>query len=818
MTSTEPPRTYNGDLADPPKALEPLCFMPHWVTWRWQQGTDGKAWTKPPFRAADPDRHAANNDPSTWSPRPAAVAAVLAGKANGIGFVLTNTEIAAVDLDKCRDLKTGAIDAWAQEIVDAAPGAYVEATVGGAGLRIIGIATGTEAHRRFSVAGREGAGVEVYRRATRYVTVSGLEIGKCAELPNIDALIDDIIADHDTKETASVSTGAAAGGNGFDDIDSLIKHGAQEGQRSEAFARCVWSLAGQGLSEDEIEKELGRYPDGIGAKYGKRLRREVERCYTKWQQQGQRTAAAAGVTSSSPHTWDDPDTSILDDRRGELPEFPLDVLSPPWQEWATNAAHGAGCAVDHVMVPLLAVASSLIGTARRVQASKSWSEPMTCWTAIVGASGAGKTPGLDVSKRALALIEQERQTKIAELRRAHETNAERAKAKFKAWKDAVEEATKKGLATPPMPSDADVPDDFVPPRLFVADATVQKLAVLLQARPCGTLLINDELAALFLNMTRYANGGSDREFWLESWNGKSYPVERMGRTLSIPHLLIGITGGFQPDKLARSFKGDADGLYTRLLFGWPAKPPYRPLTDAVEEVEPEFMNSLIRLIDLTADDGGDLIVTAVPLTAEARASFEEFRKDVHAGHSVLDGREGEWWAKMPAHVLRLAGTLAYLDWARRTAGQPIVVAEPNKVEKVFLDAAVRLVRDYFWPHARAALRQIGLSEHHANARKVLLWLQVNNRDEVSREEVRRTALTRSLDADTTERLLATLVRAGWLRLTTNLTGGRPSRRWQVNPKLLTDLSGGKGGKGGKSLLRTLSALPALSAGQWEQEK
>ena len=79
------------------------------------------------------------------------------------------------------------------------------------------------------------------------------------------------------------------------------------------------------------------------------------------------TTQAGGA---SPHSWDDPDTSILDDRRGDLPAFPLDVFSPSWQTWATNAAHGAGSAVDHVVVPLLAVASSLVGTARRVQASK----------------------------------------------------------------------------------------------------------------------------------------------------------------------------------------------------------------------------------------------------------------------------------------------------------------------------------------------------------------------------------------------------------------------------------------------------------------
>ena len=190
----------------------------------------------------------------------------------------------------------------------------------------------------------------------------------------------------------------------------------------------------------------------------------------------------------------------------------------------------------------------------------------------------------------------------------------------------------------------------------------------------------------------------------------------------------------------------------------------------------------MRLINLTADDD-DLIVTPVPLSSQARASFEQFRKEVDTGHAALDGREGEWWAKAPAHVLRLAGTLAYLDWARRTAGQAIVVDEPNRIEKTFLDAAVRLVRDYFWPHARAALRQVGLSEQHTNARRVLRWLRVNHKTEVSREEVRQYGLGRTLDADGTEKLLAGLVKAGWLRLVTTTTGGRPSRRWLVNPKL-----------------------------------
>ena len=72
-------------------------------------------------------------------------------------------------------------------------------------------------------------------------------------------------------------------------------------------------------------------------------------------------------------------------------------------------------------------------------------------------------------------------------------------------------------------------------------------------------MIRDEQAGLFLNMGRYSNG-SDREFWLEAWNGGHYVQERQGRApVVLDYLLVGMTGGFQPDKLARSFKGDDDG-------------------------------------------------------------------------------------------------------------------------------------------------------------------------------------------------------------------------------------------------------------------
>lgn len=406
------------------------------------------------------------------------------------------------------------------------------------------------------------------------------------------------------------------------------------------------------------------------------------------------------------------------------------------------------------------------------------------WTADVGYSGTGKTPGLDVTQRPLARIERNRKHLIGELRRAHEGKIESAKAANKKWKAEVQEAVEAGRKGPDMPADAEIPEPFVAPRLYVSDSTIEKLAVLLQARH-GMLLIRDELAGLFLNLSRYS-GGTDKEFWLEAWNGKPYAVERINRPpANVEHLLVGITGGFQPDKLARSFDGDADGLYARVLFAWPAEAAYRPLTDTVEEIEPEFENTLSRLIDLAEFAEGKLIIRDVRLTSDAVTVFEQFRQLVHQKKHGLDGREREWWVKTPARVLRLAGILAYLDWARETVGTPM--PEPGRIETRFVTAAVRLVTEYFWPHARAALRQIGRTERQANARKVLRWLRAERSpgNEVSPTDIRRDALGQSLNSIATTKVIEELVQACWLRRAPIKKDGRgrPPYRWSINPLL-----------------------------------
>jgi Protein of unknown function (DUF3987) len=412
------------------------------------------------------------------------------------------------------------------------------------------------------------------------------------------------------------------------------------------------------------------------------------------------------------YSWENPDESLLEDRRGDLPDFPHEVLPPRLVNWLLPATCGAGTLTDHVALPMIGVASSLIGKARRVQASSSWLEPMTLWTCVVAQSGERKTPGFRVVLRALDRIEEENSPKYREAHRAHQLRAEKAKMELKRWRKACQTAlnAKPPREPPPMPMDAVEPGDFIYPSLYVQDSTIPRLAKLCEVRPRGMMQIRDELSGLFASMQRQSGA---RPFYLEAWNGERHVVERVDdkRSITVANLLVGVIGGFQPDKLARAFAGDEDGMYARFLYGWPATPAYAPLSDDIEEVDPLFQSVLTKLIRLPDEaESGQFAPRVVPLSQGARAKFEDYRLWVDRTKRGPEGREQQWLVKSETQVLRLAGTLTFLDWASLDAGSGTMGLErinaglePGKIAERFMADAIELMRNYFWPHARAAL-------------------------------------------------------------------------------------------------------------------
>lgn len=277
-----------------PTALKPLTEEPIWVVWRWTSRSDPKGetkWTKPPFQPKQPDRNAANNDPATWGTYAEALSAAPPDAEGGIGLNLLGSNIAAIDLDKCRDPATGKVAAWAVALINEA-GTYVEVTPSGTGLRIIGIGDGAKAHR--AKKDKQGAGFEIYRTCERYITITGRRLGRYPdELNDIDALVDRLVAEAGASEKPKPETGAADEGHihADDDLLTLLtvpyRHVLQTGElggyasRSEAINAVVRHMRWRGMSRIAILHLLAGSPLADRYKNQAQLEGDVDRILGK---------------------------------------------------------------------------------------------------------------------------------------------------------------------------------------------------------------------------------------------------------------------------------------------------------------------------------------------------------------------------------------------------------------------------------------------------------------------------------------------------------------------------------------------------------
>ena len=249
-----------------PAALQELAELEQWVIWKPRER--GGKMTKPPFQGKEPSAYAKSNDPSTWCDHAAAERASRKCKEGGVGFVLTQTKYGGIDLDDCRDPKSGRVlFKWAQKILDGARGAYVEVSPSGKGFHVLGIAEGAKVDTRIDM--DEGGHLELYRRTEgRYVTVTGEQVGKCDELTGIDELIDEY----------------------QDRVGS--KAAEKDKSSSGLFHKYVLELfEKKNFSVDEIADDIRGRPRKWSVTKAEeferkgRLEKEIERSISKWEQE-----------------------------------------------------------------------------------------------------------------------------------------------------------------------------------------------------------------------------------------------------------------------------------------------------------------------------------------------------------------------------------------------------------------------------------------------------------------------------------------------------------------------------------------------------
>lgn len=145
-----------------------LREKPQWVGWQYEQAPGRSKPSKVPYRS-DGRGKASPTDPGTWSGFEAAIERYRDGGWDGIGFVLApGAGLVCVDLDACVDPATGAIEPWAQDVINLLT-SYTERSPSGTGVHIF-------VHGDLPGTGRRSGGIEMYDGG-RFMTMTGDRLG-----------------------------------------------------------------------------------------------------------------------------------------------------------------------------------------------------------------------------------------------------------------------------------------------------------------------------------------------------------------------------------------------------------------------------------------------------------------------------------------------------------------------------------------------------------------------------------------------------------------------------------------------------------------
>lgn len=481
--------------------------------------------------------------------------------------------------------------------------------------------------------------------------------------------------------------------------------------------------------------------------------------------------------------WPEPDPRYFSEERASPPDLPIrEVLSPKLADLVMRAAEAKGAPVDYVFAGLLVTAGSLIGNARWASPWSGWKEPPVLWAALIGKPSMNKSPGLDAVLEPLKASESklraDAQKQIAEW----EKKAEIAKLLENAWKEEAKEAAASGVPISPKPDGANPGPKPELPRLALSDATIEKLASILQLQPKGTLVLRDELAGWLGGMTRYSGGGSDRPFWLESYGGRPYTVERMGRApVNVERLAISVVGNIQPDRLNTLFlQSDDDGLLARFVPIWPAPAPLSRPKQGYEDSELRAVFERLISLEMAEGEDGHPQPKFLNFTEEAQEALHVFRQKAQDWEAHLDGVLESFLGKLPGLTIRLSVVLAMLEWAVSSE------KEPREITAYTYQKATLLAEDYFLPMARRAYANASLNEKERAGRRLFELIAEKSWWDFSSREVRRMQRSGLASQEQVDKAITALLRADIIREVENAStsrGGRPPRRYEVNPAL-----------------------------------
>lgn len=259
--------------------------------------------------------------------------------------------------------------------------------------------------------------------------------------------------------------------------------------------------------------------------------------------------------------------------------FPIEIFPEPIQNYILECANTLNSSIDYMGCSMMWLASVVIGNSVQVEVKKGWLECSTLWIALVGKAGIGKTPSISNIINPLLWLNNREIKKYIRQRERFEAY-EKLDKKQKEYQEEIKEPKKS--------------------QFIANDITIEALVDLHQESKNSVGVFKDELAGWFKDMNKY-RAGSDLEFWLSSWSGKSVNLNRKtAKSSFVDKPCIPVLGGIQPNifNLFYTEENKDNGFVDRMLLSYPelVVNPYSD-KDIDQDLLEWFNNSMIKFFD-----------------------------------------------------------------------------------------------------------------------------------------------------------------------------------------------------------------------------
>lgn len=479
----------------------------------------------------------------------------------------------------------------------------------------------------------------------------------------------------------------------------------------------------------------------------------------------------------------------------EAPVLTEDLLPVSLKPWIMDISERMQVTPEFVMAPALVSLSAVVGRKIGILPKKKddWLVVPNLWGVIVARPGYFKSPTIAEAMKPMdELSEKARAQDESSL---HHINASKmiAMLQLEAAKDNIKKAIKESdferlesLKTEVAQLEEEHEAIGLQGRRYKTnDATVEKIARLLNENPNGLLLLRDELNGWLQSLNKTGREG-DREFYLEAWNGYgSYTVDRVGSgTLHVPALCLSVFGGIQPGKLQNYVEktlrcgAEDDGLLQRFqMLVYPEfSPEWRNVDRDPDIAAREQVCEMFRAID-RVKSSSEAIIPSVRFSDAAQEAFDAWRTSLesrlrsHAvGCPVFESHLAKYRSLMP--------TLSLLFW---------LLEDVNNIhsnDTVSFSAATLAIRwcDFLEKHALKAYR-IGQSSEELAVKKLA--------DCIKNGQVPHKFPVRSLyrkhwrqinTPHLVDHALEHLEDLNWLRVVSATVQGGSSKRIMLHPK------------------------------------